>query len=235
MKKRSFWIPIFTLVIAFALSACGSSAGEATPTVTPVDINAVYTQAAQTVIAQLTQQAPTITPTPAFTDTPNVTATPLISQPTSTRIPPTAASCANMLFIDDITIPDGEQLPAGQDFTKTWRVQNTGTCPWTTNFKLVFVRGEAMSGQSLALSSVVATGQKVDLSVNLKVPSKTGKLTGVWSLVDERGQYFGPVLTVVINVGALTPSPTGSLTATPTLPQATETPTPTETSTSTSG
>ena len=84
----------------------------------------------------------------------------------------------------------GHNCQQFQDFTKTWRVQNTGTCPWTTNFKLVFVRGEAMSGQSLALSSVVATGQKVDISVNLKVPNKTGKLSGVWSLVDEKGQYF---------------------------------------------
>jgi len=235
MQKHSFWIPFLLLVGALALSACGSSAGEGTPTVTLVDINAVYTQAAQTVIAQLTQQAPTITPTPVFTDTPDVTATPTIGQATSTRVPATAASCANMLFIEDVTIPDGTQLPAGQDFTKTWRLQNTGTCPWTTNFKLVFVRGEAMGGQSLALSSVVATGQKVDISVNLKVPSKTGKLSGVWSLVDDKGQYFGPVLTVVINVGALTPSPTGSLTPTPTLGSESPTPTLTETSTSTSG
>jgi hypothetical protein len=232
MQKNSFWIPIFTLVIAFALSACGSSAGEATPTVTPVDINAVYTQAAQTVIAQLTQQAPTITPTPVFTDTPNVTATPTIGQATSTRVPATAASCANYFFVDDITIKDGMQMPVGTEFTKTWRVKNTGTCTWTTNFKLVFVRGEAMGGQAFSLANAVATGQTVDISINLKVPDKSGKLTGVWSLVDEKGQYFGAVLTVVINVGTLTPSPTGSAAITPTLtPEAGTTATPTETPT----
>src|SRR5512135_2398123 len=102
MQKHSFWILSLVLVGALALSACGSKAAEATPTATPVDINAVYTQAAQTVIAQLTQQAPTITPTPIFTDTPNVTATPTLAQATATRVPATAASCANLLFIEDV-------------------------------------------------------------------------------------------------------------------------------------
>jgi hypothetical protein len=221
-------ITAILLAGVFILSACGSKAAEATPTATPVDINAVYTQAAQTVVAQLTQQAPTITPTPVFTDTPAVTATPLIQQPTSTKIPPTAASCANMTFVDDVTIPDGEQMFAGQDFTKTWKVKNSGTCTWTTGFKLAYVRGEAMGGQTVSLASAVAVGQTVDISVTLKAPSKSGQSTGVWGLMDEKGAYFGPVLTIVINVGTLIPSPTGSATATPTSTEAlapTETPT----------
>jgi hypothetical protein len=181
-----------------------------------VSVEAIQTAAAQTVIAQLTQQAPTITPTPAFTNTPNVTATPTLAQPTATKPAPTAANCANYLFISDVTIPDGTQMPAGQEFTKTWRVQNTGTCTWTTNFKLAFSFGEAMGGQTVPFATAVTTGQKVDISVNLKVPNKTGKLTGVWVLMDDKGQHFGATLTVVINVGAVSPTPTGSATATPT-------------------
>jgi hypothetical protein len=238
MQKRTFYIPSLMLVCAFILGACGSKAAEATPTATPVDINAVYTQAAQTVIAQLTLEAPTITPTPAFTNTPLATATPAISQPTLTKIPPTAASCANMTFVSDVTIPDGQQMVAGQVFTKTWKVKNSGACTWTTSFKLAYVRGEAMNGQNAPLTIAVPTGQTVDISVTLTAPSKSGKLTGVWSLVDDKGAYFGPVLTVVINVGSLTPSPTGSVTATPTLTPnagatATDTPVPTEAPTAT--
>ena len=93
-----------------------------------------------------------------------------------------------MKFISDVTIPDGTQMPVGTAFTKTWRVQNSGTCNWTTSFKLVFSYGEQMGGQTVSLASTVAPGQNVDISVDLKVPNKTGKLEGIWSLVDDKGQ-----------------------------------------------
>jgi hypothetical protein len=143
-----------------------------------------------------------------------------------------------MKFVSDVTIPDGTQLPVNLEFTKTWKVQNAGTCAWATSFKLVFSSGEAMGGQTVTLANAVATGQSVDISVNLKVPNKSGKLTGIWVLEDDKGQPFGPTLTVVINVGAVSPTPTGSVTATPTqtLPPAstaTQTPVPSETPTET--
>jgi hypothetical protein len=238
MQKHYFGITLILIVGAFVLGACGSSASKATPTPTPLSVEAISTFAVQTAFAQLTLEAPTITPTPAFTNTPNVTATPTLQKPTVTRPAPTPASCSNMKFVSDVNIPDGTQMPVNQAFTKTWRVQNSGTCTWTTSFKLVFSFGEAMSGQTVALAGAVPTGQTVDISVNLKVPNKAGKLTGVWVLQDDKGQPFGPTLTVVINVGAVSPTPTGSATVAPTqtltpVSTETETPVPTETPTET--
>jgi hypothetical protein len=243
MQKNYFYIAISVIVSAFVLSACGSAVGKPTPTSTPLSVEAISTAAAQTVIAQFTQQALTTQPTAVFTDILVVTATSTLPQPTITLAHPTAANCANSIYISDVTIPDGTQLPVNQEFTKTWRVQNTGTCAWTTSFKLAFSYGEAMGGQTVSLTNSIATGQQVDISVNLTVPNKTGKLTGVWVLLDNKGQHFGDLLTVVINVGALSPTPTGSLTATPTqtltpsvgstsTPTSTKTPVPTNTPTS---
>jgi hypothetical protein len=238
MQKHYFCIAMLVALGAFVLSACGSAAGNTTPTSTPLSVEAISTAAAQTVFAQLTQQAPITQPTAVFTNTLAVTATSTISQPTRTSIPPTSANCASSHLISDVTIPDGTQLPVGQEFTKTWKMQNTGTCQWTTSFKLIFSYGEAMDGQAVSLPNSVATGQQVDISVKLKVPNKTGKLTGVWVLVDDKGQHFGELITVVINVGAVSPSPTGSVTATPTQTftpgggsTSTSTPTPTATNT----
>ncbi len=227
MQKRTFLTSLIMILGAFILGACGGS--NATPTPTPVNVEAIQTAAVQSFIAQLTEQAPTITPTPAFTDTPKVTATPTVPLATSTKPVPTSTGCANFLFVSDVTIPDGTQMPVGQAFTKTWRVQNTGTCTWTTNFKLAFSYGDAMGGQSVPFASAVPTGQTVDVSVNLTVPNKTGKLTGVWVLLDDKGQHFGTLLTVVINIGAVSPTPTGSITVTPTstnTPNSTSTDTP---------
>jgi hypothetical protein len=229
MRKKHFVLTLLVVMGVFILSACGAKAGDTTPTATPVDLDAIRTEAAQTVIARITQEAPTITPTQASTDTPEPTKTPENPTPTQTPATPTVSPCKNMLYISDVTIPDGTKLAVGQTFTKTWNVQNTGTCDWTTSFKLVFSYGESMSGQPVALTAPVVAGQKVDLSVNLRVPNKSGTLYGYWVLVDENGQHFGSILSVVVNVGAASATPTATATATtaPTeTPTATPSPTP---------
>jgi len=226
MKKHNLLFAMVSIIAVLALSACGAAAtGTPTPTTTPVDVSAIYTQAAQTIYAQLTEQAPTLTPTPLFTNTPT------LPPPTLVTASPTVQKCENSAFVSDVTIPDGTQMAVNQHFTKTWRVQNTGTCTWITSFYLAYSYGEAMGGQQkVLLTSAVATGQTADISVSLTVPNKTGKLTGVWSLYDDKGVNFGTLLTVVINVGAVSLTPTGGATATPAV-TVTDTLTPTETST----
>ncbi len=45
-------------------------------------------------------------------------------------------------FVADVTVPEGTEIPPGKSFTKTWRVRNTGTCPWKAGTGLVFVSGD---------------------------------------------------------------------------------------------
>ena len=206
---------MIVILPALILSACGAAAtGTPLPTQTPVDIPAIYTAAAQTVIAQFTEQAPTLTPTSLFTNTPIV--------PTATAVIPSATvqKCEDSTFVEDVTIPDGTQMAVNQHFTKTWRVQNTGSCIWLTTFYLGFSypQGGQMGSQTkVPLPSAVAAGQTVDISVSLIVPNQTGKLTGVWSLFDDKGNAIGRNLTVVVNVGVPSATPTAGPTATPTL------------------
>jgi len=226
MKKSPFYLAMIVIIAAMILSACGGAAtAPPVPTSTPVDLAAFATQVAQTVIAQITEQAPTLTPTPLFTATPVV--------PTATVVipSPTVQKCEDSVFVSDVTIPDGTQMAVNQHFTKTWRVQNTGTCTWITTFYLGYSYGEQMGGQTrVPFTAAVPAGQTVDVSVSLIVPNKTGKLTGVWSIFDNNGNNFGRLLTVVVNVGASSPTPTGSFTGTPAL-TATNTLAPTETPT----
>ena len=212
MQKHYFHLALFILAGLLALSAC-SSATQA-PTATPVDIGAIQTAAVQAFIDQLTQQAPTIAPTPVFTNTPKVTATPTRQQPTNTLVQPTAATCSKFQLVSE-TIPDGTVLALNQAFVKTWKVKNTGTCSWTTSYRLVFSYpvGGTMGGTTIPMPTTVAVGDTVDLTLNLKVPNKTGNLTSVWALEDDKSQPFG-LLTVVITVASASPTPTGSLTAT---------------------
>jgi len=117
------------------------------------------------------------------------TSTPVTPTPTATPIP---VPCNIAKFVKDVSIPDWTTLVAGESFTKTWRVQNVGTCTWTTEYDLVFVSGESMSAQAIIpLTANVAPGQTVDLSVNMKAPSAAGDYTGFWMLRNQYDARFG--------------------------------------------
>lgn len=169
------------------------------------------TAAAETVSAQLTEVSratatlpPTNTPAP-----PLETATP----PPPTAPPPTATTgCAdNSQFVADVTVPDDTNYAAGAAFTKTWRLRNTGTCPWTTSFDVVFVDGNGMGGPaSVPLAGQVPPGSTVDVSVNLTAPSTNGTHRGNWRMRNDKDILFGTLFYVRIVVGP-TPTPTASV------------------------
>jgi hypothetical protein len=92
----------------------------------------------------------------------------------------TPTTCDRAALVTDVTIPDGTILAGGSPFTKTWRLQNVGTCTWTTAYKLVLVGGDYMNSASTAynLASSVAPGGTIDLSVNLVAPITPGNFIG---------------------------------------------------------
>ena len=189
-----------TLLIVVLLASC--SGGSASPTPTPIDVNALQTAAVQTVIADITQtaaaQQPTETVLPTETPVPVPTETPT---PTATSTPST---CDNSAFINDASVPDGTIMAAGQEFIKTWKVKNTGTCTWTTGYRIVFgysnPPNEKMGGLPLNLTAEVAPNADAEISVKLKAPLKSGTYSGYWKLANNNGYPFGEYFTVVIVV-----------------------------------
>jgi hypothetical protein len=185
-------IPLIILVL-IVLVGCNLPNSQPTESISP---ELIFTQAAQTVAAQLTQLAPNVSPTvqiiPTSTLTPNPTETPFY---TSTRTP---IPCLLVGYSDatiDVTVPDNTIMSPGQAFTKTWRLQNIGTCTWNSSYLLVFDRQDGMGipsnySQSLTIGTV-APGQEVDVSVNLIAPGSKGTYTGYWRFRDPNGVYFG--------------------------------------------
>jgi len=107
--------------------------------------------------------------------------------------PPPVSTCDKAAFVTDVTIPDGTELAGGTTFTKTWRLQNVGTCTWTTSYRLVFSGGDLMGASSTAfnLPTSVAPGGTIDLSVNLTAPITAGNFIGYWKLRNASGTDFG--------------------------------------------
>ena len=102
-------------------------------------------------------------------------------------------SCTNRAeLIKHLNILDNAALDAGQDFAKIWRIKNTGTCVWATDYALTFYSGEQMGGQSSTpLPAVVQPGETVDLRVDLVAPLNQTSYTGNWVLQDASGNTFG--------------------------------------------
>ncbi|MCP4414991.1 MAG: hypothetical protein GY805_00110 [Chloroflexi bacterium] len=101
---------------------------------------------------------------------------------------------SNGAFVADVTIPDDTRMAAGQSFVKTWRVKNVGKRPWGEGFRLVFVKGTAMTNQHNLPLPACVPGQEVEISIQQTAPGRRGTYFGDWKMRDERGNLFGEVL-----------------------------------------
>jgi hypothetical protein len=225
-----------SLALAFALllGACSS----ATPTPEPtVDVNAIYTQAAATIAAELTQteQAkPTATPIPP-TETPEPTATlqpidfsppteaPTIAAvatqagfPTPTTDASAAFGCHNATLLADVTVPYGANYKPGDKFTKTWRIRNTGSCDWNRGFLLTFIGGDSFGAANKTIDQKIPAGGIMEISIAMTAPNLPGTNSSYWQLATDTGKPFGSLLGVTITLPAAaqtTTTPTGCLNA----------------------
>ena len=189
MKITTNSILVFFGLIGLLLVACLPITMLTSPLFRPAQSTPDTFATLQVVVSQtmsaMTQQAPTHTSVPA-------TATPL--PPTSTPVSTaTAVSyCDWVIFVRDVTIPDGTGFAPGETFTKTWRLKNRGTCTWTADYMLVFTSGDSMGNTTaVRLPGNVAPGQSVDVSVTLTAPNRRGDYVGYWMLRNPSGMLFG--------------------------------------------
>ncbi len=176
VHKRHLW-GAAAVVLALAASSCnlGKSA-EPTP-----DVSALYTVAAETLIAQSglgeTQTAaaasPTASPTalasptsllPTFAvggvptfgtfliNTPLPGVTPLPTQSTGSSQGGFAVGCNNAVYLGQ-TVADKTVLDGLKEFKNGWSLQNTGTCAWDQGYSFAYKSGERMSGADVLIVS----------------------------------------------------------------------------------
>lgn len=187
MKLTTNSILIVFGIIALAIMACFPMTLIAMPLLQPAQPDVPDSMATiQAVVTQTMAAAPTSIPATA-TPVP-ATSTPV--GPTNTAVPTTY--CDWVAFVKDVTIPDGTQLSAGEVFTKTWRLQNRGTCTWTPDYMLVYTSGDQMgSTTAVRLPGNVAPGQTMDVSVTLTAPAVNGYQRSYWMLRNPSGALFG--------------------------------------------
>ncbi len=187
MTNRRLFTAV-SLAIILLLTACNLPRPNATAE-TPGD--PIGTAAAQTVAALSTQLQPkdTVTPAPVQTNPPVLTAT----QPAQTTAETTPVkACDAGEFVTDVTVPDGTSFTPGQTFTKTWRLKNTGSCTWTTSYRVIFDSGNSLGAPaSFNLPTNVPPDAIVDISVQMKAPDAVKEYESNWKLQNASGVIFG--------------------------------------------
>ena len=216
---------VVLLIVLGFISACMPQT--LTPTELPPTPN--LDQLMQTSVYEVTQAAlltQAALPSATFTPLPTATNTPLPSMiatiartPTEAATATSEASCnrAGMGTPFDLTIPDGTQIVAGEKFTKTWRLVNSGSCKWTRLYKLVFYSQNPLGAiYEQFLPGEVLPGYAVDLSVEFTAPLQPGTYRSNWMLQAPDGTLFGLgmnadtpfyVSIVVVEQPATTPTP----------------------------
>jgi len=136
------------------------------------------------------------TPIPGFTQLPS---------PVPAATQALGDACNNSAFEGDVTIPDGTILKGGEDFQKIWKIRNTGSCFWDDGFALVYIGGSSpdldpYTFQFKNSSDFVASGDAINMVINLTTPCTPGKYEGHWRMRNDQGYYFGTILSVYVEV-----------------------------------
>ena len=222
MKNNKRSLILLVVLFTGAITACGPRV-EPTPTLGPA---AIMTMVFLTVEAEVTQAA-LLTPSPAPTLPPTATPPPAPTQP----LPPLPTAPANggasviptlpgispdnAAFIKDVTVPEKPVTVFWQKerFTKTWKIENSGTTTWNTDYKLIYYDGAFLTETTvISILKPVEPGTQVELSVKMVAPDALGSYTSYWKMINDKGQPFGDTISVEFLVGTeydKTPTPSG--------------------------
>jgi Ig-like domain from next to BRCA1 gene len=223
-KKIGFALLMVSILL---LAACTPKAdAEPTP-----DTNMVYTQAAQTVAAQLAAQAtvePTLDPNLIRTEAAQTVEAEMAKKATATPALATVAPLNTVAPLPVLSSPtvgipvtstgntaewrgqwptDGSNINVGTDVDVQWTLKNTGTKTWTKEYQYRFYLGDGQFHKYTAyyMPKEVLPGEEVTLTVDMKSNLPNGNYYELWVLTDNFGANFSQ-FDVRFTVGGAVPT-----------------------------
>ena len=139
-----------------------------------------------------TGQAPLIEPNLIIIPTPSIPAQVQVI-PLPTIIPTIDQSncVSNLTFLEDITIPDNSFVPFGSSVDKQWLVENSGTCDWTSEYRLRHTGGAVLGAPEEVALFPARSGTQVTLQITFTAPFDEGLYESAWQAFDPNGLAFG--------------------------------------------
>jgi len=153
------------------------------------------------------QPFPTLTPNPNFVS----------PSGSSSGVETSGQACENdARFLEDLTFPDGQVVVPGQIFDKRWSVQNTGSCDWASDYRLVHLGQDEFDAPETVALYPARAGTNAVWQVDLQAPRKVGQYVSQWQAQAPDGSPFGDVVYILISVESPTPTPTATPLVSPT-------------------
>jgi hypothetical protein len=185
---------LFIVMLVF-LSACTAKNAPATTDDTPTGGSLSNEPGISTSKAVILTNTPEPSPTPTVPPTATFTPEAAPTEPTKDTSTPLAAlpACINRAsLVRHLSFGDGSSIFSGSFFGKAWRIQNSGTCTWTTAYALVFSSGEQLDAPAETfLPHYVKPGETIDIQILMKSPDVANSYSGNWMLRDPNGALFG--------------------------------------------
>ncbi len=227
--RKHIWLTGF-LLVAITLSGCNIGATAAPTQDAAAIQSTALAQVMSTVSAQQTQTAAAIPPTALPTDTlvPTVTleiavSTPLVIGTQVSGLTPLAISTVTSGVVSTITTKNGcndgtyigetkpfdyDEVNIGEPISKGWTILNTGTCPWDEGYVFQFLTDQSdpeIKGTNIVLvknkpEDHTKPGHSQTYIVKFNAPKTAGVFKGYWKLKDDAGNFFGPLVSVIITV-----------------------------------
>ncbi|MBW8011601.1 MAG: hypothetical protein FVQ83_10235 [Chloroflexi bacterium] len=137
----------------------------------------------------------------------------IVETPTGTVIENTAVpDCTDdLVFIDDVTIPDGTTFGPGAQIDKSWLVSNAGTCNWGNGYTLRLSAGPNMGASAEHALVPARSGSETEIGITFTAPTAPGDYLSKWQAFNPAGEPFGEEFFIDITVDlslAPPPSPT---------------------------
>lgn len=85
------------------------------------------------------------------------------------------------------TVPDGSQFKLGQQFKKTWTLQNSGSTTWG-NYILIHVSGDRLGASSQVTVPYTRPGATAVIEIQMTAPTTPGTYKSDWRLRTKDGQ-----------------------------------------------
>jgi len=126
------------------------------------------------------------------------------SPPTSTPLP----NCTdNLVYIEDLTIPDGSVVNPGELLDKQWKVENAGTCNWDARYRLQLIAGPALNAPNQQALYPARSGSMATIRIVFTAPPETGRYRSAWQAFNPQGEPFGDPIFIEFVVEIPTPTP----------------------------
>ncbi len=117
----------------------------------------------------------------------------------SPQLTPSPVCTPELIFLSDITIPDGTIVNPEEILDKRWLVENSGSCNWDRRFSLRLIAGPDMGAQPEIALFPARSGAQAKIRMLFTAPPNPGTHRSAWQAQDPHGNLFGdPIFIEVV-------------------------------------